>query len=649
MLPESVVLPAQPPLDEDVFAIDAVAAQRDDELPVLRLRIRAAKDAPAEVEDHHALTLDAGAARELHRRLRPTRGRRRRPAVLNPELAARLERARPGTWRSSCGSACRGSDQGDDYAGEQCQATVCASHLRCPGSPSSGRSSNVGRIPEPIGRSRPNCLRRRGSARPVSAVVLALVAAVLFGAMAATLGVAFQRSLGRRGGSPVTGVVALGVTAAPSLNALSDSGDLWPFLLTGLIAPGGSQLLYVMAVKEVGASRAAVIAGAGPLVAVTIAFAILDEPIEPALVAGAVLIVLGVFALAGERDRPEHLRFIGLVLALASTVFFATRDNIVRWLAEDTAVDPQLAAAATIVSGSAVMATYVLFPRRGRIPGTCAEPSARSLCPACSGSVVRRHLRGLLPWTGERRQPAHRHGGAFRRVARGRDHRAERADRTACHRCSRAHRLRRRPDRCSGDRLHLDLDASSQPSRSWKTRRCARSRSSSEATRRARRRCDRELPRRRFGIHSAMSCAEALDAVHRRCSSRPGTRSTATTRRASGTPCATSSRRSSAPASTRAISTSTRSRRTSSARRVAEAVQAAVRGATSLSASLGVAPCKVVAKVASDWRKPAGLTVVPAGRELRSSRRSTCGGCQRRGRDRGAVAQGGPRDDRTAR
>ena len=51
------------------------------------------------------------------------------------------------------------------------------------------------------------------------------------------------------------------------------------------------------------------------------------------------------------------------------------------------------------------------------------------------------------------------------------------------------------------------------------------------------------------------------------------------------------------------------------ARRVAEAVQAAVRGATSLSASLGVASCKVVAKVASDRRKPGGLTVVPAGRE----------------------------------
>jgi DNA polymerase IV len=51
------------------------------------------------------------------------------------------------------------------------------------------------------------------------------------------------------------------------------------------------------------------------------------------------------------------------------------------------------------------------------------------------------------------------------------------------------------------------------------------------------------------------------------------------------------------------------------ARRVAEAVQAAVRGSTSLTCSLGVASCKVVAKVASDRRKPGGLTVVPPGRE----------------------------------
>src|SRR6478736_3777868 len=51
------------------------------------------------------------------------------------------------------------------------------------------------------------------------------------------------------------------------------------------------------------------------------------------------------------------------------------------------------------------------------------------------------------------------------------------------------------------------------------------------------------------------------------------------------------------------------------ARRLAEAVQVAVRGSTSLSCSLGVSTAKGVCKVASDRRKPGGITVVPPGRE----------------------------------
>jgi DNA polymerase-4 len=53
------------------------------------------------------------------------------------------------------------------------------------------------------------------------------------------------------------------------------------------------------------------------------------------------------------------------------------------------------------------------------------------------------------------------------------------------------------------------------------------------------------------------------------------------------------------------------------ARKVAEAVQTAVRAATSLTCALGVASSKVVAKIASDHRKPGGLTVVPPGSEAR--------------------------------
>jgi DNA polymerase IV len=53
------------------------------------------------------------------------------------------------------------------------------------------------------------------------------------------------------------------------------------------------------------------------------------------------------------------------------------------------------------------------------------------------------------------------------------------------------------------------------------------------------------------------------------------------------------------------------------ARVVAEAVRTSVRGATSITCSLGVAPCKVVAKVGSDARKPGGLVVVVPGQEAR--------------------------------
>src|SRR5436309_6149521 len=170
-------------------------------------------------------------------------------------------------------------------------------------------------------------------------------------------------------GALVTGLVAIVVCGSAAAIGADWGGRIWPFLLAGLLAPGGSQMLYVVAVRMAGPSRTAVVVGVAPLVSVTIALIALGEPVSAPLVAGAVLIVFGGVALIGERVRPESFRTVGMLFALASTVFFATRDNVVRHLATGSHVRPQLAASATLVSGSAAMALYLLAVRRRRFAG----------------------------------------------------------------------------------------------------------------------------------------------------------------------------------------------------------------------------------------------------------------------------------------
>jgi len=123
---------------------------------------------------------------------------------------------------------------------------------------------------------------------------------------------------------------------------------------------------------------------------------------------------------------------------------------------------------------------------------------------------------------------------------------------------------------------------------------------------------------RKFGIHSAMSCAEAL----RRCSHAVFVRPRhAVYREYSQHVWETV--RGVVPTVERTgldegyLDVGEVAADFLAARKVAEAVQTAVRAATSLTCALGVSTSKVVAKIASDYRKPGGLTVVPNGTEPR--------------------------------
>src|SRR6185312_12512908 len=185
--------------------------------------------------------------------------------------------------------------------------------------------------------------------------------------MSIALGFSMRRSRDALVGAFATAFSGFCVCAVVALAGREWGGALWPYFLAGVLAPGGAQLLFVLAVREAGPSRASVIAGAAPLVAVTVAIVALGEPARVPLLAGAVLIVAGGLALIAERDRPEHFRVIGLVYSFGCTVLFATRDNVVRHIASDSTVAPQLAAAVTILSGTVIVFAVLVVARRGRV------------------------------------------------------------------------------------------------------------------------------------------------------------------------------------------------------------------------------------------------------------------------------------------
>jgi drug/metabolite transporter (DMT)-like permease len=205
----------------------------------------------------------------------------------------------------------------------------------------------------------------------VDAVVLASISAALFGAMTLAVRLGLRASPDAERGALATVAVGLVVALAVAVAdaARHDGLELvgaWPFLIAGALSPGASQILFTLAIREAGAARASVVVGSAPLFAGAAAVALLDEPLELPLVLGAVLIVGGGIALVAERNRPAHLRAIGLAFALACTAFFTSRDVLVRWLAEATEARPAVAAATTFLAATAVLGALVGARARGR-------------------------------------------------------------------------------------------------------------------------------------------------------------------------------------------------------------------------------------------------------------------------------------------
>ncbi len=202
------------------------------------------------------------------------------------------------------------------------------------------------------------------------AVLFGVLGGACFGALAVAVRVALRSGAPPELGAATTSAIAFVITAVLALGAWSSvrPGQLWPFLLIGMLVPGASQILFVMSVRDAGASRAAILIGTAPLISVLIALTLLGEPFRGALIAGTVLVVAGGAALTRERGRPQNYRPLGAALALTCAGLFAVRDNLVRLSARDHHPPPLAAAASSLLGAALFLALYVAVVHRRGLP-----------------------------------------------------------------------------------------------------------------------------------------------------------------------------------------------------------------------------------------------------------------------------------------
>jgi drug/metabolite transporter (DMT)-like permease len=194
-------------------------------------------------------------------------------------------------------------------------------------------------------------------------VLLAAGAALSFGALAVTIRLALGPGIDAEAAALVTTVIAGVICVVLSIAAGDLSGldwaDTWPFFVTGLFAPGISQIFFTRAVGLIGASRTAVFVGISPVLSAAIAVTVLDEPLHVALVFGTLLVVAAGTLLVREPVRPAGFASLGIVLALSAALLFAVRDNLVRWAARSNDVSGFIAASASLASAALVILLVV--------------------------------------------------------------------------------------------------------------------------------------------------------------------------------------------------------------------------------------------------------------------------------------------------
>ena len=199
------------------------------------------------------------------------------------------------------------------------------------------------------------------------AVLFGALAGATFGALLVSVRFGLTRGVDQYAGAVAMLAIAFVLSAVVAIPSIVSSDvhaeDLWKFAVAGLVAPGAAQIILIVAIRDAGPSRAAILIGTAPLLSVGIALTLLNEPFRPLLLVGTILVVTGGIALVLERSRPEHFKPLGAVLALLCALLFGIRDNVARWASREAHPPALLATTIALVAAFTLVFMFVLITR----------------------------------------------------------------------------------------------------------------------------------------------------------------------------------------------------------------------------------------------------------------------------------------------
>ncbi len=136
------------------------------------------------------------------------------------------------------------------------------------------------------------------------------------------------------------------------------------FMLSGILQPLLSRVLYYVGLTRIGVARAGTLRGTSPLFALMLAVIFLHERPAIFVYGGTVLTVASIWLLSAPGSKRGSWKFIDLLLPLSSAFFSALSQNLRK---AGLLIDPDPVAAAAVTTSTSLTIFFVFLLATGKI------------------------------------------------------------------------------------------------------------------------------------------------------------------------------------------------------------------------------------------------------------------------------------------